>query len=285
MRSQEEAVNEVTAEILVVALVLVMAAIILIIVFGVLPQIQQSAYLATEVRFQQKQGVPVLSITHLGGDTVTFKDTTAGPHLARVYIDTPEGSFTALPEQIASTFRTGDRVYIYYNGTGYALTSDLTGASAVPFPSEDMRIRIVDDTSKLLIQDWRTAGYGPATPAPTSTATPIPTNTSTPTPTATATTTTTATPTPTATSTTYIISVSWSPGGLGTISPPGITPGTVSAAAGASQTFTFTPRTNKAITSISLDGTQVSSGGATGQTLTYTITNIQAAHTLTATFA
>nr|WP_319377447.1 type IV pilin [uncultured Methanoregula sp.] len=281
MRSREEAVNEVTAEILVVALVLIMAAIILIIVFGVLPQIQQSAYLATEVRFQQKQGMPVLAISHLGGDTVTFKDATTGPHLARVYIDTPGGSFTALPEQIASTFRTGDRVYLYYNGTGYALTSDLAGASAVPFPSEEMRIRIVDDTSKLLIQDWRTAGYGPATPAPTSTATPIPTNTSTPTPTATA----TATPTPTATSTTYIISVSWSPGGLGTISPPGITPGTVSAAGGASQTFTFTPRTNKAVTSISLDGTQVSSGGSTGQTLTYTITNIQADHTLTATFA
>jgi hypothetical protein len=273
MESREDAVNEVTAEILVVGLTLVMGALILVIVFGVLPQIQQSAYLATEVRMQENQGVSVLAITHLGGDPLTFTDAARGPHFALVYVDTPGGSFTVLPDQTASTFRPGDRIYLYYNGTGYGMTANLAGVSAVPFPSEEMRIRIVDETSRLLIQDWRTAAYNAANPgpAPTGTTTTVPT--------------TTATPTPTATSTTYIISVSWSPGGLGTISPPGVTPGTVTVAAGASQAFTFTPRINKAVTSINLDGSQVSSGGATGQTITYTLTNIQAAHTLTATFA
>jgi hypothetical protein len=102
----------------------------------------------------------------------------------------------------------------------------------------------------------------------------------------TAATTVTSTPT-TTTPAGYTISVSWTPPGLGTITPPGKTPagsGTVTVAKGASQTFTVTPNSNKAVISISLDGKQVSSGGVVGESLTYTLTNVQVAHTLTAEF-
>jgi len=299
MKPHDGAISEVSAEILLVGLVLCLGVAIFIMVFGVLPQIPKSAYLATDVRLQQMPGYSAIMITHRGGDIVSFLDPAKAPYFAWVYVDTPDGSHMVVPDATTSPFRPGNRVYIYYNGTGYGLTSDLSGVSAYPFPYPDMRVRIVDAASQLMILDWRAGMDGTqkptdtitltpsatatpttvntTTPTPTATVTPTPTNTSTPAPTATA----TATPPP---STSYTISVSWSPPGLGSISPPGITPGTVTVAGGASQTFTITPMSKKAVLSIILDGSPVSSGGSVGQALTYTLNNVQASHTLTATF-
>lgn len=281
MKPHDGAISEVSAEILLVGLVLCLGVAIFIMVFGVLPQIPKSAYLATDVRLQQMPGYSAIMITHRGGDIVSFLDPAKAPYFAWVYVDTPDGSHMVVPDATTSLFRPGNRVYIYYNGTGYGLTSDLSGMSAYPFPYPDMRVRIVDAASQLMILDWRAGMDGTQKPTdtitltPSATATPTTVNTTTPTPTA------TATPPP---STSYTISVSWSPPGLGSISPPGITPGTVTVAGGASQTFTITPMSKKAVLSIILDGSTVSSGGSVGQALTYTLNNVQASHTLTATF-
>jgi len=297
MKLHYDAISEVSAEILLVGLVLCMGAAIFVIVFGVLPMIPKSAYLATDVNVQQLPGYSVIAITHRGGDSLTFIDPAKAPYFAWVYVDTPVGSYTVVPDATTSPFQPGDRVYIYYNGIGYGLTSNLASVSAYPLPSPDMRVRIVDAASNLLILDWGMGTYGTQklpdtiTPTSTTTVTTTPVNTTAPTPTATVsptpTNTTAPTPTATATSTSppsYTISVSWSPAGLGTISPPGTTPGTVTVASGASQTFTFTPNSKKTVLSISLDGSTVSSGGSVGQTLTYTLNNVQSPHSLTATF-
>jgi len=71
-----------------------------------------------------------------------------------------------------------------------------------------------------------------------------------------------------------IFTITASAGPNGTISPSGA----VSVTQGTSQTFTLTPGTGFAITGLSVDGVSVSAGGS------YTFTNVQAAHTLAATF-
>ena len=65
-----------------------------------------------------------------------------------------------------------------------------------------------------------------------------------------------------------------SAGSNGSISPSGA----VSVVQGASQTFTITPNTNYAVDSLKVDGAYV------GALTTYTFTNVQAAHTIAATF-
>jgi len=312
MRQAEDAVSELADEILLLTLVVILAGVVFALVFGAIPLIPKTAYLAVDFGKQQMPGYTALSLFHRGGDVLEFAGTGELAHHAMVYVDVPDGTFPAVPSADL-VFRPGDKVYIYYSGTGFILTPDLTGVSASPLPYADPRIRIVDTVSSLLIIDSGTAlpGESPAASTTTPTATPTPTATATmtvtPTANATTTATTAATPTPpatatepptptataTATATTTVttttlsgpvVSVSWSPPGLGTITPPGITPGTVTVVSGASQTFSFVPQPHKAVLTIQLDGTTVYTGSSTGVTVTYTVTNIVSPRTLVATF-
>lgn len=101
-------------------------------------------------------------------------------------------------------------------------------------------------------------------------------------------TTTTTTPTPTPTSITKNVVVSWSPGGLGDVyllpSTTLSNPQTVTALTGSSPSFSFVPKNNKYVQTIMLDGSTVYSGSSVGTSITYTISNIMADHTLVATF-
>ena len=56
MKPHDGAISEVSAEILLVGLVLCLGVAIFVMVFGILPQIPKSAYLATDVRLQQMSG-------------------------------------------------------------------------------------------------------------------------------------------------------------------------------------------------------------------------------------
>ena len=71
-----------------------------------------------------------------------------------------------------------------------------------------------------------------------------------------------------------VFTITASTGPNGTISPVGA----VAVTQGTSPTFTLTPGTGFAVTGLSVDGVSVSAGGS------YTFTNVQAAHTLAATF-
>jgi hypothetical protein len=48
--------------------------------------------------------------------------------------------------------------------------------------------------------------------------------------------------------------------------------------------FTIAPNKNKRVISIALDGVQVGGPGVLSETLTYTLTNVQSNHSLTAVF-
>ena len=71
-----------------------------------------------------------------------------------------------------------------------------------------------------------------------------------------------------------VFTITASAGANGTINPSGA----VAVTQGTSQTFTLTPATGFALTGLSVDGVSVSAGGS------YTFTNVQAAHTIAATF-
>ncbi|MFA4861477.1 type IV pilin [Methanoregula sp.] len=275
-----------TDEILILAIVMILGAVIFVVVFGVVPQIPKGAYITADVSLKQMPGYSAIAIRHRGGDVLNFSGSTETSFPVSIYVDTPGGSFRAVPGPAIGEFRPGNTVYLYHTGTGYNLVSSLIGVAALPQLSEDLRVRIVDPVSGLMILEWKSPKFGTTA---TKTVVPISTVSTT------ITTTLTKNVTPTATVTTFapvttsipsgpVISVSWSPPGLGTISPPGVTPGTVVVPDGASQTFTFTPKSMKSVLSISLDGSPVSFGGSVGQTTTYTLSNVHGAHTLTATF-
>lgn len=273
MRHHEDGISEVISESLIIVLGLVCAVLIIALLLGIVPTIAKTAYVAPQFGLQNISGRSVIYLFDRGGDPVYFNTTPLARYKATTYVETTAGMFTAVPANGLNVLKPGDLVYLYYTGSGFIITRNLTGATITTLPSGQLTVTMIDATSGVLI--WKEILVkGPVTANAT----------------ATAATTTTATATTTTTTTTpssYTISVSWTPPGLGTVTPPGTMPagsGTVSVAKGAGQTFTVTPNFNKAVTSISLDGTQVSSGGAVGASVTYTLTNVQAAHTLTATF-
>lgn len=303
-------ITEVFDQTLLLGLVIVTAALVGLVALGFVMPAEKTAYVVPRFATADVDGKTVITAFSRGGDPLYFNASPLASYRATFYVDTSAGNFRAVPVPGLEVFRPGDMVYLFYTGTGfYAVDHPPAGGSVDTLPPGRVVVRLVDTTSGVLIAG-ETVVDGPvvtgittATPAPTATVTgttttvtPTPTatttTTATPTPTATATTvtttTTTATPTPTASPTPsgYTVTVSWTPPGIGvgTITPPGTSGGTVSVAAGASQTFTLAPASNKRVISISLDGSQVGGPGAVGQTLTYTLTNVQSSHSLTAVF-
>jgi hypothetical protein len=271
MDRQDNAFSEITAEILIVGLALVLGIVILGVVFGIVPQIPKSAYITADASIKQMSGYSAIAITHQGGDTASFINPENTPFFIVAYVDTPDGSHKVLPDATTSPFRPGKTVYIYYNGTDYAMTANLNGVAAASLPSSAIRVRIVDDASQLLVLDWRTTTAG--TPV-LATTTPVPTTT----------------PPPTATTavSTRTITVIWSPDsyGYGSEAPPAKLSNSqeVRVTRGSSKTIYYVPNAGYAVRTIKLDGTTVYTGSSPGSTISYTVTNILEDRTLIATF-
>jgi hypothetical protein len=296
----DEGISELLDETLILGLVIVCAAIIGVMVMGFAIPIEKTAYVVSQFGIKEVSGKSVVSVFDRGGDPLYFSASGLANYKAAFYVDTSAGSFLAVPDATLSVLRPGDTIYLYYTGTGFIATNDLSGAPVVSLPAGKVAVRLVDINSGVLIagetvvegaSGTATASPTVATPAPTLTAT---TNvTATPTTTANITpTTTTATPTATATTPagTAGVTVSWSPPGLGTvIYQPStmVTNGqTVYVPISSSATFTFSPNAaNKAIQTISLDGTVVYTGSAKGTPVSYTISGVTTSHALSATFA
>lgn len=270
MRSRDDAVSEVAAEILIIFLVLSLGAIIAAMLFGIMPYIPKTAYLATEGSYKIMPDYSAIAIHHRAGDSLNFSDTLMASFPAEIKVDTPSGSFPAVPDASAALFQAGDTIYVYNTGTGFRITKDLSGVSAVPLPVGETRVRIIDSTANLLIITWppvnndtSPTGSATATPTPTATATPTltanvtptATTTTTVTPTATVTVNETATPTPTAT-----ITVTATPTNTTTPTPTATATATPSPTATATPTPTATSSTVAVTVSWSPGGAGVGCG-------------------------
>ncbi len=275
----DSGISEVFDQTLLLALVVITAGLVGLMAFGFAIPSEKTAYVVPRFAVADVDGKTVISAFSRGGDPLYFNTTPLANYKAAFYVDTSAGNFRAVPVAGLEVFKPGDMVYLFYTGTGfYAVDHPPAGGSVVTLPPGRVTVRLVDVNSGVLIAQ-ETVVEGPVLTGVT-TATPAPTATTSP----------TGTPTPTATATTppasYTVTVFWTPPGtgVGTITPLGTSGGSVTVAAGASQTFTLTPGNTKRVISISLDGLQVGGPGAVGQTLTYTLTNVQANHSLTAVF-
>ena len=284
----EQGITELIDGVLLIALVVIMAGVIMVLAMDLLVPVEKTAYSAPQFGTPSVDGKTILTVLKRGGDPLSFDPEKPAQYRAVAYVDTSVGSFLAEPEPDITIYNPGDTLYLWYTGSGFMMAKTRPGAGAVvALPEGRVAVRFVDRTSGTLIVG-ATVIDGPAATGTPVITTPAPTGT--PTPTSTPVVTTPApTGTPTPTPAYYPISVSWSPKGTannptGTISPPGVNDAVIQVATGASQTFTFTPAAGNRVRSIRLDGISVSDGGAIGQVLTYTLTSVQADHSLTAQF-
>lgn len=287
MRSRDDAVSEVAAEILIIALVLILGAVVAAMLFGIMPYIPKTAYLVTECSYPVMPGYTAIAVHHRAGDSLNFSDTNLASFPAEIRVDTSAGSSRSVPDPSAALFRAGDTIFIYNTGTGFRMTKDLTGISAVPLPAGDTKVTLIDTTANIMIGGCsRLQSQATGTPTATATATPTisPTGTATQTPTPTATASATPTPDPTK----RTVNISWSPSGLGDVtllpSTPLLSGQSVTVTVGSSPSFTFTPHNKKYVEWIRLDGATVYTGAALNTPVTYTIPSIAANHVLTASF-
>jgi len=266
VKRRDAGISELIDEFLLIGLLLAIAIIILGIFFGFFGFLQKSAYVVPDFSLKNVSGRPVIAVFHRAGDPVYFTNTTNNSFQAGFFMDTVKGTYPVKTAPSLSSFVPGQTVYIYYTGSGFAAATNLSGITFSSLPSGILNLRLVDlNTHVLIAQMNATAGAGGITTTATTAATTVPTPAS------------------------YAISVSWTPKGvganaLGTISPPGTNDATVNVLTGTSQTFTFTPAAGSRVRFIRVDGVQVSSGGTVGQVLTYTLTNVQSAHTVSANF-
>ncbi|MEN6610120.1 MAG: hypothetical protein ABFC24_04700 [Methanoregulaceae archaeon] len=272
MRDPDQALSDLVDESLMIGFLVVMAAILAFLVFGLVVPLHKTAYVIPEFRVEGSSGNLSIAVMHGAGDDVYLGNTTPVTHSVSLFIDTPSGSYPAIPDSSQMAFRPGDTLYLYFTGTGFIATKNPAAAAGhtIPFPS--VTLRLVDPVANILI--FKTVLSLPSgTTVPTATPTPIITPPSA-----------TATPTPALPA----VTVSWSPAGLGSasVSPGGTltNPATVGVASGSTRIFSFTPRSNKAVLSITLDGVTVYSGTQINTTVSYTVSNITASRTLTARF-
>ena len=254
MGFSDDAISEVIAEILIIFLVLTLGAIVGAMLFGVMPSIPKTAYLATEGSYKTMPTYSAIAIHHRAGDTLSFSPTPLSSYPSEIYVDTKAGSFLAVPDRSAALFQPGDTIYVYNTATGYHITKDLTGVTAVPLPSGTTSIKIIDSNANLLIVTWpptnnEISPTSTVTVTPTATATATATINVTATTTATTTPTNTTTPPPTATATTTATSTdTTTPAPTATATPTNTPTPTATTTTTVTATVTATPTTTKTLT-------------------------------------
>jgi hypothetical protein len=215
VKGNEEGASELIDETLIIAMGLVLAVVTLMLVSGVIPLTEKTAYLVPQFGVGNVSGHTVITIFNRGGEPVYFNGSQQAKYKAELYINTPSGSYKAVPAPALTVFKPGDTIYAYYTGSGFILTNTLSGATFPSLPGGKIVVTFVDATSGVLIAKGDLVLAAVTTP-PTATTSPTTTTvtsatstsatsitaTSATSATATATTTTSVTATPTKTTST-----------------------------------------------------------------------------------
>ena len=193
MKGNEEGASELIDETLIIAMGLVLAVVTLMLISGVIPLTEKTAYLVPQFGVGNLSGHTVITIFNRGGEPVYFNGSPQAKYKAELYVNTQSGSYKAVPSPALTVFKPGDTIYAYYTGSGFILTNTLSGATFSSLPGGKIVVSFVDATSGVLIAKGELV-LAAATISPTATATSTTTTT-----TATVKTTVTATTTCTAT--------------------------------------------------------------------------------------
>jgi len=220
VKGNDDGASELIDETLIIAMGLVLAVVILMLISGVIPLTEKTAYLVPQFGVGNVSGQTVITIFNRGGEPVYFNGSPQAKYKAELYVNTPSGSYKAVPAPALTVFKPGDTIYAYYTGSGFILTNTLSGATFPSLPGGKIVVTFVDATSGVLIAKGdlvlAAATISPTATATTSTTTTTMTSTTTVTSTMTTTTTTSTTST---TSTTATMTTTMSP--LPTKCPPG----------------------------------------------------------------
>ena len=181
MKQTESGASEVLDETLIIALGIVCAVVTVMLVFGVFPNLQKTAYIVPQYNIKNISGHAVITIFERAGDPVYFNVTPFGSYTATVYVDTSSGSFTAIPAPGLTVFKPGDLVYLYYTGSRFIITGNLTGATITSLPAGQVSVRMIDANSGVIISQEIVVKGATAT-SPTTTATTAITTSATPPP-------------------------------------------------------------------------------------------------------
>lgn len=200
MKGNEEGASELIDETLIIAMGLVLAVVTLMLVSGVIPLTEKTAYLVPQFGVGNVSGHTVITIFDRGGEPVYFNGSPQAKYKAELYVNTPSGSYKAVPAPTLTVFKPGDMIYAYYTGSGFILTNTLSGATFPSLPGGKIVVTFVDATSGVLIAKGDLVLAAATTP-PTATVTSATTTTTTATITTASTTSTTSTTSITATPT------------------------------------------------------------------------------------
>jgi hypothetical protein len=209
---RDTGISEVASETLIIAMIVVLTVVIGMLVFGIIPFPEKTAYLVPQFSIINVSDKSVITVFDRGGDPVYFNGSPLAKYKAELYVDTQAGSFRAVPAPTLTVVKPGDTIFAYYTGSGFVLTNSMASVTFVSLPAGKISVRFVDVTSGVLIKREDLVKG-------------IATLTVTATPTGTVTTGTTTTATPTATTTTLL---------------PALAANFNAAPAGASSTIKFT---------------------------------------------
>ena len=175
----DDSVSEMIAIILIIFLVVILSAVIFAISSGVLSQVKQVSFVVPALSSETIEGKGTISISNKGGD-VMYLDPLPEIHykVMGVYVDTPKGSFRAIPVPGTADFRPGTTVYIFKDADGYRITDDPSVVSSRATESitpGSVVVRLVDENSQVLITRWGAVQSSGPAPTPTTTSTTLPT--------------------------------------------------------------------------------------------------------------
>ena len=180
-----KAISTLVGLILIIFLVVAMAGIIYVLIFGLVSSIEKTAYVVTGAKIIPiAQNIDGIEVVHRNGDTMYYENQTRdAQYEVRFMVDTSEESSVVItdPSFLSSdtTWSPGDRVIIFRKADRYYLANDPALISgAIPFPPGSVGVRIIDNTHSQLIayEGAGTIGSGP-TSTPTTEPTTVPTTT------------------------------------------------------------------------------------------------------------
>ena len=125
MKGNEEGASELIDETLIIAMGLVLAVVTLMLVSGVIPLTEKTAYLVPQFGVGNVSGHTVITIFNRGGEPVYFNGSPQAKYKAELYVNTQSGSYKAVPAPALTVFKPGDTMYAYCTGSGFILTNTL----------------------------------------------------------------------------------------------------------------------------------------------------------------
>jgi hypothetical protein len=167
----DRALSEIIATTLIIVLVVILVAIIGGLLAGFINLTEKSAYIAVDISIQTINTKNVIVLFNKAGDTAYLNTASQGQYMMSVWIDNTSGSYRALPLRGVDTFSPGTTLFVYYNRTGgFNITNkntDIASTSAQPLHPGPISVRLIDESSHVLIANWSTAESGSPYPLPT----------------------------------------------------------------------------------------------------------------------